>query len=319
MRMTAGKYHDAGPAGQPAGPGPAGSGPAPLTRDQAFQALRANLEVTGLREAAVSARCQLLREQLSAQLAVDAAFVTGSCRRHTLIAPLDAAVIDVLAVLRRRHRSRSSLGVIERVAEVLAAASPAGAVRRTGRAVTVTGGEFAVDVLPAFARPWWSSHGGWEIGDPAGLSWLGTNPDEHVRLSASADRAHGGQLVPRIRQLKAWNRQAGEPLRSFHLEVLAWSVFGTSAWRHERVRSDWASARRFFAEARDKLSSPLYDPAGSGSAVGGYLDEGAASRAAAAMTAAHDLCLTAETAVRDDDLRAMHQAYGRIFGPCYPG
>jgi hypothetical protein len=93
----------------------------------------------------------------------------------------------------------------------------------------------------------------------------------HVELSSTGNRTHQGQLVPRIKQLKAWNRHVGGPVRSFHLEALAWSIFGTSYWWHENVRSDWASARMFFEKAPDKLRYKLPETAGLGGDRGAYL------------------------------------------------
>ena len=36
------------------------------------------------------------------------------------------------------------------------------------------------------------------------------------------------------------------------------------------------------------------------------------------MTTAYERCVRAEKAVKDDDLAAMHRAYGQVFGDYYP-
>lgn len=106
--------------------------------------------------------------------------------------------------------------------------------------MTITFSDFVVDVVPAFPLPWYSLNEGWEICDSGSDSWITTNPTKHVEISTRANKAHGGDLVPRIKQLKAWNRTVGSPLRSFHLEALAWSIIGTSAfWGVNHKRSDW--------------------------------------------------------------------------------
>jgi hypothetical protein len=67
--------------------------------------------------------------------------------------------------------------------------------------VTITFADFTVDMVPAFATRWWDD-------------------------------------VPTVKMLKAWNRNAGRPLRSFHLEVLAMiraPACGPSATRSRRT------------------------------------------------------------------------------------
>lgn len=118
--------------------------------------------------------------------------------------------------------------------------------------------------------------------------------------------------------LKAWNRHVGEPLRSFHLESLAWAIFGTSFWWHESVRSDWASARSFFEKAPEKVSYRLSDPAGFGSDVGVYLKGSALENTISKMNSALNRCKRAERAAMDGDLATLHEAYRGVFGDAYP-
>ena len=191
-------------------------------------------------------------------------------------------------------------------------------VSRNGQAVTIRFSDFVIDVVPAFALPWYSWSSGWEICDSRSNGWITTNPKKHVELSAAANRAHGGHLVPRIKQLKAWNVAAGEPLHSFHLEALAWSIFGTSwLWKNSQ-RSDWVSVRYFFNKARSGLNDPLHDPAGTGADVAAYLHGVALKAAISNVTTAYDRCVRAELAAKEGDIAAMHRAYGQVFGEHYP-
>lgn len=202
-----------------------------LSREQAFGQLRRNLELTGLQEQTVATRQRNVREAVAAQLKVTDAFPTGSYRRHTLIGPLRRADVDVMAVLDRSYRARGPRAVLDLVRDVLLAEyTRTPKISRNGQAVTITFSDFVIDVVPAFRLPWWSWNEGWEICDSSRETWITTNPAKHVDISARANKAHSGDLVPRIKQLKAWNRTVGEPLRSFHLEALAWSVFGTPAF-----------------------------------------------------------------------------------------
>lgn len=289
-----------------------------LTRTQAFDGLRSNVELTDLQEKTVAERQDRVRDAVAEQLTVTDRFLTGSYRRHTLIGPLKEADVDVVVVLDRSYRARGARSVLDLVrSALLAEYTRTPKISRNGQAVTVTFSDFVVDVVPAFARPWWSS-GGWEICDSASDNWITTNPKKHVELSASANRVHGGHLVPRVKQLKAWNRAADEPLRSFHLEALAWSIFGMSWLWHESVRSDWASARCFFDKGRDALRHNLCDPAGSGSDLGAYLTGSSLKKAIAKLPAAHDRCVRGEKAAKEGDVAKMHEAYAGVFGDYYP-
>jgi hypothetical protein len=259
-----------------------------LSREQAFERLCRNLELTRLQEKAVATRQQNVREAVAAQLTVVDDFLTGSYRRHTLIGPLKQTDVDIVVVLDRSYREQGARAVLDRVRMALLKEYPrTPKISRNGQAVTITFNDFIVDVVPAFALPWWSWNTGWEICDSMTDAWITTNPKKHVELSSTGNRSHKSQLVPRIKQLKAWNRHAGHQLRSFHLEAVAWSIFGTSFWWHESVRSDWASARMAIDTAISKMNS------------------------------ARDRCLRAEQAAKDGDLATMHEAYGRVFGHDY--
>lgn len=290
-----------------------------LTLDQAFEQLRKNLELTGLQEQKVAERQQHVREAVSAQLTIVEDFLSGSYRRHTLISPLKTADVDIVVVLDRKYKERGPRAVLELVRKALLVEyTKTPAISRNGQAVTITFSDFVVDVVPAFALPWWSWNTGWEICDSGSDSWITTNPKRHIELSADANRAHGGHLVPRIKQLKAWNRTVSEPLRSFHLEALAWSIFGASwLWKNSQ-KSDWASARYFFDKARTKLRSQLHDPAGTGSNVAAYLHGTELDSAVSKVTRAFEQCVRADRCAKDEDFVGMHEAYGQVFGSYYP-
>lgn len=290
-----------------------------LSRDQAFDRLRRNLELTGLQESTVSTRQQNIREVLADRLTIVDDFLTGSFRRHTLIGPLKKADVDIVVVLDRSYREAGARAVLDRVRKALLQEYPrTPEISRNGQAVTISFHDFVVDVVPAFKLPWWNWNEGWEICDSANDRWIVTNPKKHVELSSRANRTHKGELVPRIKQLKAWNRHVGEPLQSFHLEAIAWSIFGTSYWWYKSMRSDWVSARTFFENAPERVRSKLSDPAGLGGDVGAYLTGSALETALSKMGSARDRCVRAEKAAKDGKLAAMHQAYRQVFGDDYP-
>lgn len=291
-----------------------------LSRVQAFDELRRNLELTGLQEKTVASRQKKVRAALERQLTVTDTFLSGSYRRQTLIGPLKRADVDIIVVLDSGYKSRGPRAVLELVRHALLEEYKKGTkVSRNGQAVTITFTDFIIDVVPAFPRPWWAlDTSGLDICDSGRDQWITTNPKRHVDISARANRAHNGQLVPRVKEMKAWNRSVGEPLHSFHLEALAWSIFGTSWWWCNSQSSDWASARYFFKKAYDKLSTPLPDPAGTGKDVAAYLHGDALQAARSKVKTALERCERAQRAFTDDDSAGMHEAYRRVFGDYYP-
>ena len=82
-----------------------------LTRNQAFEELRRNLELTGLQEKTVATRQSNVRDAVARQLTVVDDFLTGSYRRHTLIVPLKKADVDVVVVLDRGYKDRGPRAV----------------------------------------------------------------------------------------------------------------------------------------------------------------------------------------------------------------
>lgn len=92
--------------------------------------------------------------------------------------------------------------------------------------------------------------------------------------------------------LKAWNRAAGHPLRSFHLEALAWKIFDPgwflTAWWGPGLGmgSDPENMTKFFTRAKGCLRRRLPDPARDKGDVGAYLTDQARKNAISKLTTA---------------------------------
>lgn len=291
-----------------------------MTLSAAFGQLRTNVELTGLQRSTVATRQQNVRAALDKSLAVRDDFLTGSYVRSTLIGPLSRADVDIVVVLDDVYRARGPKGVLQLVRKVLLDTYPSTPkISSNGQAVTITFSDFTVDVVPAFAGGWWLS--GYEICDSGSNTWIRTNPKKHVEISSAANSAHGGLLVPCVKQLKAWNRTVNRPLRSFHIEVLAWEIFGTQPWPFQATKMgrDWENVRYFFDKARDRLPRQQRDPAGTGTDVGAYLGGGQAlNDAVSKAKSAYERCGRAENAAAAGNLAAAHAAYRQVFGDYYP-
>jgi hypothetical protein len=293
-----------------------------LSLGRAFEELRHALELTPLQESTVAERQSRIRKVVSESLSVTGDFLTGSYARHTLIAPLAQADVDVVLILDPRYRSTGPRGVLDSVRDVLKASYPhTTAISRNGQEVTVRFSDFVVDVVPAFSRSgwdrFWGSNAPFQICNSITSEWINTDPGKHIEIGANANKLHDGGLVPRIKQLKGWNRAAGEPLRSFHLEVLAWRIFGIS-WPGHKQPSDWIAVRYFLDRLRGELPNRQQDPAGSDGDVGAYLTGRRLEEAVHSAEVAYNRCVMAEMASEHGDLKAMHYLYSLVFGEYYP-
>ncbi|MBN1171300.1 MAG: hypothetical protein JXA67_03920 [Micromonosporaceae bacterium] len=296
------------------------------TVSDAFNRFRANLELTGLQESTVAERQSSVRAAVARELPVIDDFLTGSYRRHTLIAPLSRADVDLVAVLDRSLRRRGPRAVLDATRRVLLKSYPNSEVSRNGQAITIRFSDFVVDLVPAFVVPWWDLGGeGWDICDSGSDTWLRTNPRKHTELSAEINRRTGGRLVPTVKMIKAWNRTAGSPLRSFHLEALAWSTFDPGwvpyHWFGPGVsmETDPDNVSRFFSNAECLLGRRLPDPAQGRGDVGAYLSKSARTAAKSKVKTAHQRCQRAATLHATGDHVAAAAIYRQVFGDAFPG
>jgi hypothetical protein len=292
-----------------------------MSLSAAFRQLRQDLELTGLQKSEVVQRQQNLRAAISEDLLVVETFLTGSYVRQTLIGPLSKADVDIVVVLDQSYAARGPRNVLELVKRVLLKTYPrTPSISRNGQAVTIEFSDFSVDVVPAFRqnggfsafRPMYS------ICDSGSDGWIQTNPKRHIEISTEKNQSQAGRLVPCVKMLKAWNRTVGRPLRSFHIEVLAWELFGTSTWYFgATMGEDWINVRAFFADAQERLARKQPDPAGTGADVGAYLASPLLAEAISKTRSAHQRCVKAEAAAASGQWNTSHDAYRQVFGDYY--
>jgi hypothetical protein len=278
----------------------------------AFQVFRSRLEITDLQAQTVSTRQKSVRTALEEDLTVVDSFLTGSYSRHTMISPLSEADIDVFSVLHHSYfHQDGQVALLEKVKGVLKKTYPkTPEISRNGQAVTITFSDFKVDVVPAFNR----NGGGYLIPTTVGSSWISTDPKAHVQLSSQLNATHNNDLVPLVKMLKEWNRTIDRPFRSFHLEVLAWSIFDGV-----EISSFSSGVRYFFDKGRHAISQKNPDPAGYGGDVGFYINstekiEAAVSR----FTTAYSRALKAEEYARNGHVSNSIDEWRKIFGERFP-
>jgi tRNA nucleotidyltransferase (CCA-adding enzyme) len=163
------------------------------TIKEAFKTFKSRLEITDLQAETVATRHQNVRDAVAREMTVVDHFLTGSYRRHTMIAPLKEADIDVFIVLDPEYYEKGGqAALLDKVKRVLKRTYPkTPEISRDGQAITITFTDLQVDVVPGFNR----RGGGYLIPNSQGGTWIATDPKEHERLSSEQNQAGGRATV----------------------------------------------------------------------------------------------------------------------------
>jgi len=287
------------------------------TINEAFRTFKANLEISSLQSTTVSTRQENVRDAVKRGIDVTGSFLSGSYSRQTLIAPLKQADIDVVVILDPKYFHRyngqngSQAGLLDLLRRVLKKTYPTTPdISRNGQAVTIQFTDFAVDVVPSFNR----KGGGYLIPNSITQTWLSTDPKKHVQIWSEANRTHGGDLVPLIKMLKAWNRTASSFLRSFHLETIALQILSNV------TISDFPSGARYvFDKGRGYVTKKNPDPAGFGDDVGAYLNtEEKVTNTVSRFETAYTRALKAENLSAKGNIYEAVNMWRLVFGDYFP-
>lgn len=281
------------------------------TVTNAFSLFSSNLEITGLQRSTVSTRQQTIRETLENEMSVLDSFLTGSYCRHTMIAPLAKADIDILVVLSASHYSASGQkSLLQEVKRVLRSRYPKTPdISPNGQAVTIQFADFLVDVVPGFNR----QGDGYIIPDANAGVWISTNPKFHVEYKTAHNDNHNGDLVPIIKMIKAWNRHNNNAFVSFYLELIAIEIFDGI-----KISCFPSGIRYFFDKAREKTKYATRDPVSIGGWVQGLRNVKTVADAVALFERNYRMALRAEGFNASDDNRSAIAEWQKIFGNQFP-
>jgi hypothetical protein len=281
------------------------------TIHQGFSELQSNLNITSIQESTVAERQQNIRRVLEREFIVADTFLMGSYKRHTIIAPLSKADVDIFVVLDHRHLERTGpYLILERIRELLRAANLVSGIRPDAPAVTVTFDDFKVDVVPGFNRP----PDGYLIPEPSLKGWLPTDPKKHIGIWSRENENHAGKLVTLLKMLKGWNSKHSRTLRSFHLETMSLQIV-----RGVEIADYSLAVGYVFGEASEQVKLPTRDEAGYGGNVGDYLDTNAKmSAATSALGAAYEGAIKATDFESGGMTYEAFQQWRIIFGDYFP-
>jgi hypothetical protein len=165
-----------------------------------------------------------------------------------------------------------------------------------------------VDIAPVFK---WGGGDGTGYGLPNGTGgWLTTDPDHHEAYMSQRDSELGSQLKPLVRMLKRWNNVHGKRLKSWHLEVVAASVFGT-------VGSDLRQAGMYFFDwARNNVH--VNDPAQHGGDLSTYLTTQGRQDVITSLTSTFDKAARAVAAEQAGNHEEAIRLWRIIYGDEFP-
>lgn len=152
------------------------------------------------------------------------------------------------------------------VSAVLDGSFPNTAKRRDRNCISMQFSEFRLDLVPAFKVN--SSY--YKIPDSIAKSWVPTDPTEVAAKITQVNSQMGSSFVPLIKMVKGWNRQAGWPIRSFHLECMMYDRYKSYSQGYTYP----SVLKLLFEDLPSRLALACFD-ATRGSRVDMYLDNAA--------------------------------------------
>lgn len=232
----------------------------------------------------------------------------GSAAKGTIIRPLDD--IDVLAVFSNEIGAWSkyaydSKSFIYRVRNAYNGFKTQ-QVGTRGQAVRVfyeSGGH--VDVAPVFLQ----GNDVYQLPNGTG-GWLRTAPTMANAWYGERNKALGYHLGPIVRLLKSWNRAHSKRFRSFHLETVAATTFGS-------LGSNYRDAlQKYFEWAPSYLN--VSDPGGYGGDLSTYLTWSGRQELLQALSSAADRAKKANEAEARGDHAEAKRLWRIVLGDGFP-
>ncbi|MDA8295021.1 MAG: CBASS oligonucleotide cyclase [Actinomycetota bacterium] len=276
--------------------------------DEAFTKMKHALEITQTEQDQAKRRHEAARDHVRSAWKLSADFLTGSYVRDTKTKKLkdvDVFVVIDAAGPQGTLRSLPPSSVLSQLADVLRSKYPDAYADQIACVIPFGSDDevMSLDIVPAFER----SGGGYQIPDVHTGGWIDTDPNVHWNLSIAKNKVCDGKFVPFVKMIKGMNRELGEPVRSFLLEVMAQSLV-------EPPFTDYPSEIRFFlASAREQIHNAWPDPAGLGPDVNTL----SSFERMAAATALSGALQVAERAIHLGDSgqeRAAVEAWRELFG-----
>jgi len=241
-----------------------------LTISQAFEIFSSNLEITNKQQNLVSSRRTNVVNSISEKITLhpQKSLLIGSYDRDTLIRYLSESDVDILIILhygenKDWNNSFGAIKVLDRFKEILDLSFPTVEKRRDRNCICMKYSEFTLDVVPAFLH----DEGYFTIPDANRGLWIKTNPIKFAEYQTNINKLMHGTYKPLIKMVKAWNRNVGWPIKSFHLECIMNNRYSN----YTQGYTFSSMLKIFFDNLPQYLQNPSYDPI-TGDRVDTYLD-----------------------------------------------
>jgi hypothetical protein len=287
--------------------------------EAAFWTFSGNLEILNKHADLVAQQQQRVEKLLRRPVSLARTAVIGSYHRNTIVRPLSEGDVDLLALLdygkyKRWLNPEGVDRILEKFSSALSGRRKAGQAPVGRHSLHVELPEFRLDVMPAVSSP----TKGFMVPDFIQRTWVNMHPPAFDRQVCDMDEQQQGRVVPFIRMIKAWNRQAGSPLRGFHLECLVVRYIG-EGWP---IGNYTRGVTDFFRWLQTAIHRPTEDPI-LGGVIDAYLDEGdvwANKRRQVITTVANTSRLIDEAAVRtaNQEWNTALDTWQSILGPYFP-
>lgn len=294
-----------------------------LSTKEAFQKFKSRLELSKTEQEDASRRQKDVRTVIDADFDIEKSFLTGSYGRNTKTKPLkDVDIFFVLGENEKWRKSKAPVDTLDAFKSTLIeeyGASKVDVDHPNRRCVTVEfdsavptvaedGKVLSIDAVPAFA-----SGSGYEVPDRILGKWIKTDPTVHKQKATDKNSELGGNWVPLVKMLKAWNRTHGKPIKpSFLIEVMA----------HDLVSVPFGSfpseLRRFFSAAFDTVESNWPDPAGYGPPVSDQMHSTQLRTAKQALRDAEKLAARASKLEQQGKQGEALRAWRDLLGDYFP-
>lgn len=287
----------------------------PKPRHDAHEALYELLSRVQLRPAEIAraSECQNeVRARLRSTLrGVKHDYLSGSYGRKTAITPLHD--IDVVVVLDRLARSTLWDGAphktLQAVLSALKYSFPYNELKLQNRSVRITRRSIQVDLVPAFES---DEEGLLLIPDRRASKWLLTDPGSIIDESPRLNQINAKLLKPIVKLLKKWRDIWSIPLRSFHLEMMVYSLRN-----FQRNEIDYALFHAF-SHLCQAVCSPCQDPANAHINLGDYLSLNKRAEVAKGLQAALVQIDNAISHAEAGNLILANNHWKKVFKEAYP-
>jgi hypothetical protein len=290
------------------------------TIKESFRQFSSNLNITDKQVGVVSNCRKNVVGKIGKELSLhpdQPSKLIGSYDRDTLTKYLSEGDVDVMVVLHHGDNEDwdNTDGVkkaLNKYKSILEEAYPKTACIIDRNCVTMKLAQFKLDVVPAFRY----TDGYYTIPDTYRGKWLKTDPVRFAEEVTRINKNMGGDFVPLIKMVKAWNRGFSKQLRSFHLECMMVNHYKnySESYTYDSMLSV------FFSKLPGYLESATYDPV-AGDRVDLYLGNESLGNKRADFVARAEKAATRAKEAYDDEEEYPSVAIGEwkeLFGEFFP-